>query len=154
MRLLLPSPIRNPEEADALTRQLIDRGRQQLAELRRLAVVVPKDSVKTSVTNICGSAAEIFSVFEATPRKAPLARGFVDYTLGRTVTILRRYQELSSRGIGSARETLEKTESLLAMIDESFREQLARLMNEDVADLDSEIEVLKTRLEIEGESEP
>jgi 5-bromo-4-chloroindolyl phosphate hydrolysis protein len=104
------------------------------------------------VQHICATATEIFAIFESQPHKALMARGFVDYTLTRTVNILQRYQELSGRDVGQA--TLKKTETLLSMIDQSFREQLAKLLSDDVADLDSEIEILKTRLEVEGETEP
>jgi 5-bromo-4-chloroindolyl phosphate hydrolysis protein len=155
MRLLLPSALRNREEMDSITRDSIARGRQQIGVMQQLAAATKKESVRQSVNNICASATEIFSMFESAPHKAPLARGFVDYTITRTVNILQRYQELSRRaGNVSAQETLAKTETLLSMIEQSFHEQVARLLSEDVADLDSEIEILKTRLEVEGETEP
>ncbi len=152
MRLLLPSPVKQGEDLDAMTRETIARGRQQIGVLEKLAAN-SKPSVRASVTSICRSAREIFTMFEASPRKAAMARGFVDYTLTRTVTVLQRYQELSSRSTATAKETLEKTETLLSMIEASFREQLDKLVREDAADLDSEVELLKTRLEVEGDIE-
>ena len=153
MRLIMPN-VRKGTALDSVTRDMIVRGRAQIATLQQLAAATRKESVRNSVKNICASATEIFSMFEAAPHKAPLARGFVDYTLTRTVGVLQRYQELSGRALGPAQtETLAKTESLLAMIEQSFREQVNRLLSEDVADLDSEIEILKTRLEVEGETE-
>ncbi len=152
MRLLLPWPVKQGEDLDAMRRETIARGRQQIGVLEKLAAN-SKPSVRASVTSICRSAREIFTMFEASPRKAAMARGFVDYTLTRTVTVLQRYQELSSRSTATAKETLEKTETLLSMIEASFREQLDKLVREDAADLDSEVELLKTRLEVEGDIE-
>lgn len=153
MRLVLPN-VRQRTGLDDVTRDMIVRGRAQIAAMQQLAIATKKESVRESVKSICASTEEIFSMFEAAPHKAALARGFVDYTLTRTVNILQSYQALSNRRLGSAQETLEKTESLLAMIEQSFRDQVARLLSEDVADLDSEIEILKTRLEVEGDTEP
>jgi hypothetical protein len=122
-----------------------------LAKLQQLAAATNHPSVRASVQNICASANEIFRLFESSPRKKLLGAPFVEYTLTRTVDILQRYQTL--RSSGQAESLSHKTESLLAMIDQSFREQVAKLLSDDVADLDSEIEVLKTRLEIEGDME-
>jgi len=152
LRLLLPNPARSGEDLDAVTKESIARGRKQIATLQTLGAN-SKPSVRASVTSICRSASEIFSMFETSPRKAAMARGFVDYTLTRTVTVMQRYQELSSRSTATAQETLAKTETLLSMIEASFREQLDKLVREDAADLDSEIELLKTRLEVEGDTE-
>jgi hypothetical protein len=152
LRLLLPSPRTGGEDLDAVTKETIARGRRQISVLESLAANV-KPSVRASVVGICRSAREIFAMFETSPAKAAMARGFVDFTLTRTVTVLQRYNELSSRTSATAQETLAKTETLLSMIDTSFREQLDKLVREDAADLDSEIELLKTRLEVEGDTE-
>jgi 5-bromo-4-chloroindolyl phosphate hydrolysis protein len=138
---------------DDVTRDAIESGRAQVRELQAMAPSITKETVRSSIDSICSSADQIFGIFEADPRKAPMARGFVQYTLARTGTIVTRYRDLSSRRVAAAQQTLEKTEHLLTTIDSSFKEQIERLLLEDVADLDSEIEVLKTRLEIEGESE-
>src|SRR5262245_1559914 len=153
-RLLMSAAVGAPGgHEDDVTRKAIERGRAQTRELREIAPSIAKETVRASIIGICLSADQIFGIFESDPRKAPLARGFVEYTLGRTAMIVARYRDLSSRRVAAAQQTLEKTEQLLATIDASFKEQIERLMLDDVADLDSQIEVLKTRLEVEGESE-
>lgn len=151
-RLLMSSVPKNTSD-DAVTRDAIARGRMQVTKLMLAKDTITKPSVGASIGRICDSANQIFGIFETDPAKAPLARGFVQYTLDRTAAIVERYRDLSSRRLASAQETLAKTESLLSTIDDSFKQQINRLLAEDVADLDSEIEVLKTRLEIEGEPE-
>jgi 5-bromo-4-chloroindolyl phosphate hydrolysis protein len=136
---------------DDFTNEFLARGRAQVARLRALSNSIGKPSVRASTVHICLLADQIFAILVADPAKTPLARGFVDYTLTKTLTIITRYCDLSSRGMPSAQPTLEKAESLLAMIDTSFGEQIEKLLREDVADLDSEIEVLQARLELEGD---
>ena len=129
----------------------VARGRQQVERLRKLSGSISKSDVRASVAHICIMAEQIFAIFLGDPAKAPLARGFVDYTLTQTTTIVTRYCELSSRSLSSATPTLERAESLLTMIEKSFAEQIEKLLSEDVADLDSEIEVLQARVELEGD---
>ena len=137
---------------DEETRVAIVRGRAQVTQLRGYSSVFNADNVRNSVAGICHSAELIFSLFESDPRKAAMARGFVDYTLTRTLAIVARYRDLSSHRTAAAQTTLSNVETLLETIDRSFRDQIDRLVAEDAADLDSEVEVLKTRLEIEGET--
>jgi|GEM_PF-6903993 len=149
--LLFGSMLPPPEGTDAYTSQRVARGQAQVAQLRALCASIAKPSVRASIAHICHLADQIFAIFVADPAKAPLARGFVDFTLTQTLTIVTRYNDLSSRSLPSAQTTLERTESLLSTIDASFSEQIEKLLREDVADLDSEIEVLQTRLDLEGD---
>lgn len=149
MRLLLTP--RRAAGDDDLTASSIARGRKQVARLREISGTIAKPAVRASVNHICAMAEQIFAMFAADPSKALLARGFVDYTLSRTLTVVSRYCDLSSRSMSSAAPTLARAESLLTTIEASFGEQIEKLLKEDVADLDSEIEVLQTRLDLEGD---
>lgn len=151
LRLLLSVPAVSAHGSDSFAVEVVENGRRQVVQLRELSGRIAKPSVRASVAHICILAEQIFAIFLADPGKTPLARGFVEYTLGKTSTIVTRYCELSSRALPSAKATLDKAESLLATIDASFGEQIEKLLREDVADLDSQIEVLQTRLEIEAD---
>lgn len=139
------------DDAEGYTSRAVARGREQVAQLRALSGQIEKPEVRASVAHICVLAEQIFGILLADPSKTPRARGFVEYTLTKTLTIFTRYCDLSSRALSSARETLTRAESLLATIDASFGEQIEKLLSEDVADLDSQIEVLQARLEVEGD---
>jgi len=93
-------------------------------------------------------------MFERDPDKVPLARGFVEFTLGRSLNIVHKYRELSALGRSATiQQSLSRVESLLVTIDTSIRQQIERLLLNDAADLDAEVEILKTRLDIESEGE-
>lgn len=140
------------EPTDA--QQVIDRGRKQIGQLRAAGGAIEKESVRASIYGICHSADEVVSLFERDPDKVPLARGFVEFTLGRSLNIVQKYRELSALGRSAAiQQSLARVESLLTTIDTSIRQQIERLLLNDAADLDSEVEILKTRLDIESEGE-
>lgn len=157
-KLLFTDPFRRlaggrPDEPD--TRAVIECGRKQMAELRAAGDAVAKESVRNSIYGICHSAGEIMAMFERDPAKVPLARGFVEFTLGRSLKIVQKYRELSSLGRSAAiQQSLSRVEALLGTIDSSFRQQIERLLLNDAADLDAEVEILKTRLDIESEGDP
>jgi 5-bromo-4-chloroindolyl phosphate hydrolysis protein len=151
-KLLLGRDGSGSDEADdGLTQQFVTRGRSQVAQLQTIAGTIRTENVRNKVASICISAEQIFRILEADSRKTPLARGFVDYTLDKSRTILSSYRDLSLRPVPAAQQTLQSVESLLDTIDKSFRTQIERLVADDVASLDSEVDVLKTRLEFEGE---
>lgn len=136
---------------DESTAEVVARGREQVARLRQLGSRLEPD-VRAKIGGICNSAEQIFSIFESDPAKTPLARGLVDFTLGKTLKIVSAYCELSARDAIAARPTLDRVQTLLGEIETSFRGQIDRLLREDIAGLESEIEVLQTRLEVEGDT--
>ena len=141
-----------PEPTDA--QQVIERGRKQIGQLRAAGGAIEKETVRASIYGICHSAEEVVSLFERDPDKVPLARGFVEFTLGRSLNIVQKYRELSALGRSAAiQQSLARVESLLTTIDTSIRQQIERLLLNDAADLDAEVEILKTRLDIESEGE-
>ena len=152
-RLLMTQAGERRDDDTELAHYSVLRGRAQVKDIQEVVASVSKQSVREKVSSICSSAEQIFTIFESDPKKTRLARGFVEYTLERSKTILIRNRDLSSRPITSAKETLGKVEALLGTIDQSFQTQIERLLQEDVASLDSEIDVLKTRLDFEGEVE-
>lgn len=152
-RLLLPpGPPTSP--AGLSDGDVVARGRDQLRKLQVAAVAVDKAPVRASIDRILSSGEKIYGLFEADPDKLRVGRGIVEFTLARTLAIVLRYVELSRSGVATARPTLDRAEQLLETIDGSLRGQIERLMREDVSDLDSEIELLHTRLEFEGNDTP
>jgi 5-bromo-4-chloroindolyl phosphate hydrolysis protein len=150
-RLLLSVAPRAAAAAGDDTAEVVARGRRQVTQLRQLGGRLEPE-VRGKIGGICNSAEQIFAIFEADPAKTPLARGLVDFTLGKTLKIVSAYCDLWARDVGAARPMLDRVQTLLGEIETSFRGQIDRLLREDVAGLESEIEVLQTRLEVEGDT--
>jgi 5-bromo-4-chloroindolyl phosphate hydrolysis protein len=148
-RLLLSSD-QVPSTAAESGRDAVSTGRDQLRQLQLVAKAVDNPSARASIDRIVSSGQRIYALFEADPGKLRAGRGLAEFTLGRTLTIVRRYVELSRSGAAVALPTLDRAEQLLDTIDASLRAQIEQLMRDDVSDLDSEIEVLNSRLEFEG----
>lgn len=138
-------------DTTADTSKFVARGRARTSQLRTIAGAIENQSVRAKIAHIAASAEQIFTILETDPQKTALARGFVEYTLDRTTAMLVSYRDLARQNMPSVRDTLLKVESLLDTIEKSFAAQIEKLVLDDVASLDSEIDVLKTRLEFEGE---
>jgi hypothetical protein len=152
-RLLLPSDTA-PSTGGGPGSDAVSLGRHQLHQLQSAAKAVDKPSVRASIDRILSSGDRIYTLFEGDADKLRAGRGLAEFTLGRTLAIVRRYVELSRSGATLARPTLDRAEQLLETIDASLRAQIEQLMRDDVSDLDSEIDVLNTRLELEGNDQP
>ena len=80
------------------------------------------------------------------------ARQFVNYYLDSTVKIVTRYVELSNTQVitPETEKSLKKVEELMRTVKVSFEHQLQQLLEDDLLDLDTEVEVLKKTLKMEG----
>jgi 5-bromo-4-chloroindolyl phosphate hydrolysis protein len=66
--------------------------------------------------------------------------------------VIRRYVEISRHGIssGSVKSSLDRAEELMDTLLKAYEVQLAKLLSNDVMDLDTEIEVLKKSMRYSG----
>lgn len=127
-------------------------GRAKLAELKRAVYAITDTTVRAKGEEIVHVTDRILKDIEQDPKDLRQARQFLNYYLDTTIKIVSRYVSLSRESVLSAeaRETLAKVESSLETIRRAFEKQLAKLMEDDVMDLDTEIEVLERTIKMEG----
>jgi 5-bromo-4-chloroindolyl phosphate hydrolysis protein len=73
------------------------------------------------------------------------AKQFLNYYLDAAMKIVTRYAELATGPAGSPEvmQSLAKAESVMDTLNESFEKQQAKLKENDVLDLDTEIQVFE-----------
>lgn len=139
-----------------ITREVLDQalaeGRYKLNLLKGYAAKIRDLSVRKEADAICDITERILKNIEQDPKDLRPARQFLNYYLDATVKILRRYVDISSRGLsgGEIASTLKKVEDSLSTIHRAFEKQLAKLLEDDVMDLDTELEVLDRTIRMEG----
>lgn len=146
--LLVPRPqAADPDLSGALT-----EGRKKLAGLRRLGAQLNQPTVATEVATIAHVADRILGEAATDPRSLKKARPFLTYYLDSTVKILDLYRSLKSQGLEDEEiaRTLARVEGMLRTIREAFEKLLARLLADDVLDLDTEIALLEQTIKMEG----
>lgn len=157
--MLIFAPSKTPAvrmQAAGLTQEMVDEalrdGRAKLSELRRQADRIPAVSVKRKVQDIAGLVERILDDIRRDPKDLRSARQFMGYYLDATTKIVGKYVEISERDVSSTEidASLRRVEGTLDTIKGAFQRQLARLLEDDVMDLDTEVELLEKTIEMEG----
>jgi 5-bromo-4-chloroindolyl phosphate hydrolysis protein len=132
--------------------QIIDQGRQELNNIKASAAKITDTGVKTKVLELCELIDKILANIAKEPRGIKTIRKFLSYYLDATAKIVQQYVELSESEIRTPEiaATLRKVENTLDLIQNVFTKQMAKLLENDVLDLDTEIALLETTIKSEG----
>lgn len=130
----------------------LDAGDKKLSEIRALERKIQKPSMLSKMKEIEDLIEKILVDIKRDPAKLHNARQFLDYYLDATIQILTKYVEISSQNVkdSSIQASLTKVEGILGTIKDAFDAQLAKLLSNDVMDLDSTVQTLKQTIEMEG----
>jgi 5-bromo-4-chloroindolyl phosphate hydrolysis protein len=130
----------------------LDAGDRKLSEIRALERKIRKPSVLSRMKEIDDLIERILVDIKKDPAKLRSARQFLDYYLDATIQILTKYVEISSQNVkdSAIQASLTRVEGMLGTIKDAFDAQLARLLSNDVMDLDSAVQTLKQTIEMEG----
>jgi 5-bromo-4-chloroindolyl phosphate hydrolysis protein len=132
--------------------EALKEGRAQVADLRSIGLRVANPLVQFKVKQIADVADKILDDIKQDPADLKAARPFLNYYLDSTVKILERYAEISSKKVidKDVAQSLKRVEDLLDAIRLSFHKQLAKLQENDMLDLDTEMSVLERTMKLDG----
>ena len=127
-------------------------GGEKISELKSLSQRIASSSIRAKFDGIVAAAESILDDLKKNPKDIRAARQFLNYYLDATIKIVSQYAELSEKGLGSAdiQASLRKVESMLDTMRTAFEKQHARLLEDDVLDLDAEMSLLKQTIQMEG----
>jgi 5-bromo-4-chloroindolyl phosphate hydrolysis protein len=133
-----------------MVQQAIAEGRRKTREIDAIGAKVKSTSVKKKIEAITDVCERIFQDFEKDPKDIKAARQFLQYYLDATIKILQRYSDLEEHADLSKdlSASLAKVESLLDTIHTAFEKQLAKLLEDDVMDLDVEMDLLEKTMKM------
>ena len=132
-----------------VTPQLLESTMKEGGEKIKALVDCSKDikdpGVRAKVARIVDVIKRIFANFEKDPKDIKQAKQFLNYYLDTSITIVRKYRDLSAQNVRSPEiaATLAKAELMLDSIEKAFEKQHARLLRDDAMDLDTEIQTLE-----------
>ena len=137
--------------AEELNRTLKE-GDEKVRLLQSYSVQVSDATVKERLGQIINIVKDIFNNFKKDPKDIKYAKQFLSYYLDTTILIVKKYTELSSQHLNTPeiQGTLLKAENMLDSIEKAFEKQKAKLLNDDVMNLDVEIETLEKTFSAEG----
>jgi len=120
-------------------------GNEKIRVLGEYAQKIKDPRVSGKIYQIIEVIKKIFDNFKKDPKDIRSARQFLSYYLDTCIKIVRKYIDLSSQNVRSPEiaATLTRAENMLDSIEKAFEKQQARLLRDDVMDLDVEIETLE-----------
>jgi 5-bromo-4-chloroindolyl phosphate hydrolysis protein len=132
--------------------RVIDECTDKVREIRAMTIRIKDNAVAEEVRGIARAAMNIVDNFRKDPKDIKRARQFVNYYLDATVKIVSRYVELSNPQTitPEVEKSLKKVEEILQSVRQSFEKQYQLLLEDDLLDLDTEVEVLKKTMKMEG----
>jgi len=132
--------------------EIIDQAHTRLQAVLDLSNEIGKQSVRTEVERLCHTGEQILAELGREPRQVELARAFLTYYLEAAQRIVKRYVELGRRESPAQEvcDALGRAEESLESIQRAFDQQLAGLLQSEVIDLDSEIELLEKTVQMDG----
>lgn len=146
----------NFSSIDGITKEMHDaavtEGRRKLSKLRASTDRIQDRSIQIKAGNICVLTEKVLDTIEKDPKDLKPARSFLHYYLDTAMNILHRYNDIAGREVRSkdVEAVLRKVDRTLETLEQAFEMQLAKLMENDVMDLDTELTVLEKTIEMEG----
>ena len=131
---------------------LLDEADNDLTSIRSATKRILEPQVREQAQALYTTGTRICDYLEENPQKIRLARRFLTYYLGTTAKLLDRYVELSETGLrtGEVAEILAKTAQALPMLNDAFARQFTHLMEGELMDVEADLVLLKSTLEMEG----
>ncbi len=124
----------------------------KLAQFESLVNRIESKTIQAKAMQIASLEHKIIEDIESDPKDLKPARGFLTYYQDAAINIIRKYLLIMERGgsVSDIQTSVAKVEPILETIRAAFEKQLARLLENDVLDLDIEISVLEKTLKMEG----
>ena len=135
--------------------QLLTRGREIIAEIRRENDLIPDESLSAKLDDLEENCAAIFQAVYENPARAPQIRKFMDYYLPTTLKLLNAYDRMGAQGVSGENidATMQRVESMMGTIVTAFEKQLDMLFGSEAMDISADITVLENMMKREGLSE-
>lgn len=136
------------EVRDQDSKEILALSEQSIVNIEQANKHIANRELSDYLTKIVTTSREVVNTLVNEPEKIPQARRFLHSYLGATESVIKRYAD-THKLVDD--ESLEKNfKNVLQNIDQVFKEQNQKLLENQVFDLDVDIEVLNTLMEKQG----
>lgn len=133
---------------DQDSKEILALSEQSIVNIEQANRHIANRELSDYLTKIVSTSREVVNTLVNEPEKIPQARRFLHSYLGATESVIKRYAE-THKLVDD--ESLEKNfKNVLQNIDQVFKDQNQKLLENQVFDLDVDIEVLNTLMEKQG----
>ena len=138
-----------PSDLSPEAREILNKGRGHLTELRRLLQRIGNLNVKKRGEDICTESEKILLALQQQPEDIPMVRQFFNYYLPTLGNILLKYLRLEEAGMATEQTTV-KVMTCLGEIKTAMEKQHAAIFENDLLDLTVEMEALTNACKRDG----
>lgn len=132
--------------------QIIDEAEDKARHMLRLIDNMPKNETRTLSTQVLDVVYRIVEDLKNDPKDVKPARQFLTYYMDSTITIFQKYIDIISSGAKGSdiQSAMQKINETLAALKKAYEKQLEKLLENDLMDLDTELDLLKTTMKSQG----
>jgi 5-bromo-4-chloroindolyl phosphate hydrolysis protein len=130
---------------------LLEEGEKDLASIKTISGKSKDPRIKAGAQRVYREGTKIIEYIKKNPAKAVMARRFFNYYLDKANEILKKYDNLISVEIETARlrSLTEKTISALESVLKGMVLQFSRLISSEVIDIEADIKLLESTIRME-----
>jgi hypothetical protein len=150
--MVAPERLELPQGLDQNISQTLREAYQRVSEMSDAANGIAKPETREAVAELCATARRILAEIQKHPERTDVARGFLTYYLEAAARIVRGYERLAVQSSDSpgVMKILSQAENSIPGIQKAFDSQLDALLQLDLLDLESEMELLDKTMQMAG----
>ncbi len=132
-------------------RECFAESEKQLADMKEISLAAKSKQFKFQVKAINKVARYILDDFAKNPSHLSMSKRFLAYYLNTSEKLIKKYIELGAYDISSTEIERMQTDinKALALIENTLKRQLVKLLENTALDLDAEIAILRQTIETE-----
>jgi 5-bromo-4-chloroindolyl phosphate hydrolysis protein len=127
-------------------------GQNKINRLKQLKYSIDDKKISSTVESLISTTEKILLEVKRDPTDVPAAHYFLQYYTDSTESLLKKYQALKNSGSQGEKEqkVIQSVEELLFKLEGAYKQQLSKLLENDVLDLETEVEMIQSSLNNEG----
>lgn len=134
--------------------KVMEEARRDMASMEKKLNLIELPAVRKSVIGLVTTGHKILDYLTEHPDKISKTNRFTDYYLDTAEKLVDKYTDLQKTGLpdqaGSTQLTQE-TADALELLNTAFDKQLSRLLEGEKMEIETDIEVLKNTMKMEGD---
>ncbi len=132
-----------------VVKDIIEEEKKKIDQIIYHKRQINKMSVRNKIDEIIATAKKIFYYMRKNPAKANLCKEVMSYYMDTTLALVQKYEVLEGSMVNAVADTMRKAEDGFVTINNALGKQFAKIIGDEMMEIDSEIETLKEVIELE-----
>ncbi|MEE0955677.1 MAG: 5-bromo-4-chloroindolyl phosphate hydrolysis family protein [Eubacterium sp.] len=135
--------------------KVMEEARRDISSMEKKLNLIESTAVRKSVSGLVATGHKILDYLTEHPDKISKTNRFTDYYLDTAEKLVDKYTDLQRTGLpdhgGNGGQLTSETADALELLNTAFDKQLSRLLEGEKMEIETDIEVLKNTMKMEGD---